>query len=247
VVRPSPTPRALRVRDATRDLHRFSNVLVVFPHPDDETVSCGGTIRRFADAGAKITLVLLTGGERGTRSGTLDPELMAVRRREAEAAARILGIADVIQEDFPDGQLVEHTPLTMTALASVIGRVEPDLIVTYDPAGLDGHPDHMACSQIVTAVARTHVPRVTLWYAALPAWITRAFFVLGQMRHDPDVEARRCAPTHRMPVRAAVPAKIRAWNVYASQRGNIRKGFGRLVPAWLAIRAWPFEYFAEPS
>ena len=50
-----------------RDVRRFKNVLVVFPHADDETVNCGGAIRRFSTAGATVTLLLLTGGERGNR------------------------------------------------------------------------------------------------------------------------------------------------------------------------------------
>src|SRR5262249_52507110 len=48
-----------------RDVRRFKNVLMVFPHADDETVNCGGAIRRFSTAGATVTLLLLTGGERG--------------------------------------------------------------------------------------------------------------------------------------------------------------------------------------
>lgn len=233
------------MRNATPDLQRFTRVLLIFPHADDETVSCGGTIRKLADAGASITLVLLTGGERGTPSGALDQELQALRRGEAQTAARILGIADIIQEEFPDGHVVEHRSQVTTLLAGVIGRIAPDLIVTYDRAGLDGHPDHVACSEIVTELARTQFPRVTIWYSVLPAWILTVLFVIGQLRPAPQVKARRSAPTHRVPIAATVSAKLQAWEVHASQLGNIGKGLGRLVPRRLALRAWPFEYFAQ--
>jgi LmbE family N-acetylglucosaminyl deacetylase len=233
------------LRNAVRDLQRFARVLVVFPHPDDETVSCGGTIRQLADAGASITLVLLTAGERGTRSGTLDPQLRARRRSEAESAARILGISDVVHEDFPDGYLAQHASQAMALLARIIARIEPDLILTYDRAGLDGHPDHVACSEIVTELERTRLSRGCVWYVAPPAWLVGALQGVGQMPRDRRIDAQRAVPTHRVSIRSVLSAKNRAWQAHQSQRGAIRKGLGRLVPAWLAITAWPFEYFAD--
>jgi LmbE family N-acetylglucosaminyl deacetylase len=194
-----------------------------------------------------ITLVLLTAGERGTPSGALDQELQVVRQGEARTAARILGISDVVQEAFPDGHVVEHRSQVTTSLAAVIGRFAPDLIVTYDRAGLDGHPDHLACSDIVTELARTRFPQVTLWYSVLPAWILTVLFVIGQLRPAAHVKALRSAPTHRVPIVATMSAKLQAWEVHASQLGSMGKGLGRLIPRWLALRAWPFEYFAEPS
>jgi LmbE family N-acetylglucosaminyl deacetylase len=233
------------MRNTAPDLQRFSRVLVVFPHPDDETVSCGGTIRRLADAGAQVTLMLLTGGERGTPSGALDQQLQAIRQDEAQRAARILGISEVVHEEFPDGHIVEHASQVSSSLAKVIARFAPDLIVTYDRAGLDGHPDHIACSDIVTELARTRFPRVTVWYSVLPTWILTIFFLIGQLRSAPHVKARRTAPTLRVPIAPSVSAKLRAWEVHASQLGRMGKGLGRVVPRWVVLRAWPFEYFAE--
>ena len=62
-----------------RDPRRFKNVLAVFPHADDETVHCGGSLARFAETGASVTLLLLTGGERGNPAGVIDPALAADR------------------------------------------------------------------------------------------------------------------------------------------------------------------------
>jgi len=239
-----PPPRALRVRNAAGDLRRFANVLVVFPHPDDETITCGGTIRRFADAGATVTLLLLTGGERGTPTGTLDAQLKTTRRGETDRAARILGITCVIHEDFGDGQLREQREQVMPALARTIARVHPDLILTYDLAGLDGHPDHAACSAMLTEL-KTQVPNARMWHVAPPARVLGALRLIGQMATDPTVDASRAVPTHRLFIGPAVVPKIRAWQAHRSQRRAIRKGPGRLVPTWLAVTGWPFEYFAE--
>lgn len=234
------------MRNAARDLRRFTNILVVFPHPDDETVTCGGVIRRFADAGARVTLLLLTGGERGTPTGAPDRALRTTRRGEADRAAHILGMTRVIHHDFGDGQLREQRGQVMGALARTISEIRPDLILTYDLAGLDGHPDHVACSAMLTEL-KTSVFNVPMWYVALPGWVLRGLRLIGQMARDPAVESRRAQPTHRLFIGTAVVPKMRAWQAHRSQSRAIRKGLSRLLPTWLASSVWPFEYFAEVS
>jgi LmbE family N-acetylglucosaminyl deacetylase len=234
------------VRNAARDLRRFTNILVVFPHPDDETVTCGGVIRRFADAGATVTLLLLTGGERGTPTGAPDNALRTTRRGEADDAAHVLGITHVIHQDFGDGQLLEQREQVLGALARTIAQVRPDLILTFDLAGLDGHPDHVACSAMLTEL-KTSVLNIPMWYVALPGWVLGVLRLIGQMAKDPGLDASRALPTHRLFIGAAVVPKMRAWQAHRSQRGAIRKGLSRLVPTWLAVTGWPFEYFAEVS
>src|SRR5512135_1815778 len=83
-------------------------ILVVFAHPDDESLACGGTIARLADAGARVILLCASRGEKGSVS---DPALVAggdlgsVRTRELREAAKILGIAEVLVFAHPDGDL----------------------------------------------------------------------------------------------------------------------------------------------
>ncbi|TMF57166.1 MAG: PIG-L family deacetylase [Chloroflexi bacterium] len=230
-----------------RDPRRFKNVLAVFPHADDETVHCGGSLARFAEAGARVTLLLLTGGERGNPEGTIDPALKAVRRRESEQAAAILGVARVIQEDLADGQLQRQTEAVASALSRRIAEVDPDLILSYDLAGFDGHEDHVVCSQALTELCRTQFPTVPLWYVALPARLLRLLVRVGQVADDSRVTQPRATPTHRLFIGSAIVPKIRAWSVYRSQRGSIGKGLGRLIPAWLPVSLLQFEYFADAS
>lgn len=245
LARTPPGAPPLSLRNAAGDLRRFTRVLAVFPHADDETITCGGAIRRFADAGAAVTLVILTAGERGSPTGVLDPTLKTVRRAEAEQAARSLGIARVIQEDFGDGRLAQRRPLVVPFLAATIAQVDPDLLLTHDLSGVYGHPDHVACAEMVTELRRTQFPQVALWYAALPGWGLRILHLVGQIRRDPLVDSRRAPPTHRLFIGSALRPKIDAWSAHRSQQAAIPKGFTRLVPSWLAAGIWPFEYFAE--
>src|SRR5947209_17845520 len=88
-----------------RDARQFRHVLVIFPHADDEAVTCGGSLHHFSAGGSIVTLVLLTKGERGTANATQNVSLKDVRTKEAQAVTGMLGVSRLIQEDFGDGAL----------------------------------------------------------------------------------------------------------------------------------------------
>ena len=228
-----------------RDIRPFKNVLVVFPHPDDETVTCGGTINRLSRAGSAVTVLLLTRGERGNPGGRLDPALAQIRDAEADRAADILGASRVVHEDFGDGRLSERRADVRMQIAALIEAIQPDLIITHDLAGLDGHPDHVACAELVTELRRVQFADISLWYVAQPGRLVRLLQAVGQLSTEPEVDGRRAVPTERVFIGAGVLAKIRAWYAYRSQRAFIAKGISRLLPIWLAVSMMQFEYFAK--
>src|SRR5690242_2385231 len=67
-----------------RDGRAFHRVLVIFPHADDEAVTCGGFLHRLSTSGCAVTLVILTKGERGTPDGIVNLSLKEVRTQEAQ-------------------------------------------------------------------------------------------------------------------------------------------------------------------
>jgi LmbE family N-acetylglucosaminyl deacetylase len=215
------------------------------PHADDETVTCGGTPHRLAASGALVTLVLLTGGERGNPAGAMQPELAHRRRAEAGRAARVLGISNVVHASFADAEVSQHVDELTAYLAAVIEQLRPDLLITYDLAGLDGHSDHVACANAVTAVRRTSFPDVALWYVTLPRRVLRLLRAVGQLVTSDAVEAHRASPTLRLFIGPSVAAKLRALRAYKSQRGAVGKGLGRFLPAALILSVLQHEYFAE--
>jgi LmbE family N-acetylglucosaminyl deacetylase len=150
-------------------------LLVVLAHPDDESLACGGTLARCADLGAAITLVCATRGEAGSLNPALDTdraELAALRTREVQAAAAVLGIARVAVLDVRDGMLpwVPAAPLE-AAIAAIYDEVRPDAVIGFGADGLYWHPDHIAIAARTAAVvaARAASHPTTHYEVTMPA------------------------------------------------------------------------------
>ena len=117
------------------------NVLVVSPHPDDESIGCGGAIAAHVDSGDQVTVLWLTSGEAG--AGTDDTDrATGLREGEALAAAAVLGISGQVFLGLPDGALDTAVPAAAGAVAGLIEDLHPGII--YAPHALENHPDHVA-------------------------------------------------------------------------------------------------------
>lgn len=126
-------------------------VLVVAPHPDDETIGCGGAVARHADRGDRVTVLVATSGE-ATRGAAATSAVQATRvgpAREAEcrAACDALAVGDPVFVRLPDGALADHVDALATAIA-VHGQ---GCAVAYAPSLLDPHRDHRAANTALAA------------------------------------------------------------------------------------------------
>ncbi len=123
-------------------------ILVVAPHPDDESIGCGGTIRLHFERGDRVAVVFLTSGELGLKHLPRE-EAWRVRECEAERASEILGIQALSFLRGPDWYLSERVEEAGAALVPVLQRESPEMI--YLPHPGEWHPDHNACLPIVLA------------------------------------------------------------------------------------------------
>ncbi len=132
------------------------NILVIAPHPDDESIGCGGTICLHADRGDHVAAMFLTSGEFAL--GDLPREkAWAIREAEAEESASILGITSVTFLRRPDHYLGDGIEEAATELRPLLERLQPQLI--YLPHAYEGHSDHRACQPIVqAALSSTLIP-----------------------------------------------------------------------------------------
>jgi LmbE family N-acetylglucosaminyl deacetylase len=131
-------------------------LMCVMAHPDDETFGTGGTLAKYGAEGVETYLVTATRGERGWFGDEKDypgPEALGqIREGELRAAAQVLGLREVSFLDYVDGDLDQADPAE--AIARIVGhlrRVRPHVVITFDPLGNYGHPDHIAISQLTAA------------------------------------------------------------------------------------------------
>lgn len=226
----------------TKHLPRFDRVLVAFPHADDEVFHAGGLMTRLHKTGGEVTYVILTKGERGTPDAHLDLKLKPIRTTEARIAAEVLGVTKLIQADFGDLELANKQQDLQTYLRQVVSQVRPSLIITYDEAGLYGHPDHIACSEVLTKLVREDFPRTHLWYPCFPRRLFRFIKLPEHMANDPTFKARRAVPTLKIFVGQSITTKIRAASCYKSQNSS-RIVPIPLLPLWFFYSMIMYEYF----
>jgi len=153
-------------------------LLAVFAHPDDESFRPGGSLALMAAKGVEIYLLTATRGEAGFKEENPiceRSELGEVREEELRCACKVLGIQPPIFLNYADGRL-RDAPLKqiITEIVGVIEDCKPQVILTYGPDGISGHPDHIAISHFTTeAFWRTDIPQ-KLYYMVVPKNLVEA-------------------------------------------------------------------------
>ncbi|MET9483874.1 N-acetyl-1-D-myo-inositol-2-amino-2-deoxy-alpha-D-glucopyranoside deacetylase [Streptomyces sp. NPDC006638] len=153
-------------------------LLLVHAHPDDESINNGATMARYAAEGARVTLVTCTLGEEGEvippalahLAADREDGLGAHRTGELAAAMKELGVTDhrflggpgrfrdsgmmgLPQNDREDAFWHAEPDTAAAHLVAVIREVRPQVLVTYDPDGGYGHPDHIQAHRVATRAA----------------------------------------------------------------------------------------------
>lgn len=143
----------------------MSAVLVLAPHPDDESLGCGGTIKLLTESGTPVDVLYVTRGELGleapeTATAAVRHRLAEVRSAEATAACRVLGVRAVDFLDGTDGRLAEQ-PHLATELRSRLrtGRYAR----TFCPGPQERHPDHLATYRLLQEALRDSVEPLQIW------------------------------------------------------------------------------------
>ncbi len=125
----------------------MSQILYVFPHPDDESFGPAPAMARQRREGHAAHVLTLTRGEATAQRhayGYSKREMGAVRYEEMRGVARALDLSSLAVLDFPDGALDEVDALRLhDTLCAHVRRVEPAVLVTYAVHGISGHPDHL--------------------------------------------------------------------------------------------------------
>lgn len=250
-------------------------LLVALAHPDDETFGTGGLMARAVDEGHRVVIVCATRGEAGEIAdpSLATPETLGeVREGELRSAARALGVEDVRflgfrdsgmagtpENGHPDALLNADPTAVVAGLVRMVRDVRPHVVVTFEPGGIYGHPDHVTISQRVTAAveAAAHGARFPeagpphvvgrLYYVAFPRSAIREFKRVAEqlgvssgiteaLDVDQAVDDADIAAT--IDVTPWVDRKKAAVAAHATQLGTLAK-----MPAEFADRMYEREWF----
>jgi len=126
-----------------------AQVMVVTPHPDDAEFGVAGTVARWTGEGKDVIYVVCTNGDKGTSDPHMKPnELARIREQEQLAAAKLLGVREVIFLRHPD-QTLEDTPEFRKEIVRLIRIYKPETVVTADPYRRSiWHRDHRITSRV---------------------------------------------------------------------------------------------------
>ena len=146
----------LRLAAPLPDLERLDRFLFIGPHPDDIEIGAGATAAKLAAAGKQVCFLICTDGRYGLSNapaGTAPEALVKIRREEALASAKRLGVTDVRFLDFEDGGFYDPEEM-LRAVAAVIGDVQPQAIFAPDPTvHSECHVDHLRVGGIARRLA----------------------------------------------------------------------------------------------
>ncbi|WP_372675300.1 PIG-L deacetylase family protein [Aquicoccus sp.] len=173
---------ARRAQDRTADLTR-RDCLILAPHPDDETLGCGGLVLLKRKAGMPVHVAVVTDGAAtgaaDAARGMSRDDIVSLRARETVAACSLLGVAwDHIRFlGFPDGALAAHGAALEAEIAALVDELSPSEIFVC--ASGDGHRDHVALARAVHGLhAEGRLGGATLW--EYPVW----FWDFGSWRPE---------------------------------------------------------------
>lgn len=218
-----------------------SSALVVAPHPDDETLGCGGAIALLRDHGCNVQVLVISDGTLSHPSSCKypAPKLRALRESETISALAVLGV-DATAVTFlrlPDGAIPTQEPEFSQAVASCsnyLTQVAPQLI--FLPLRYDPHSDHRASWKLIyTALANLNLSSRLIEY---PIWDWDE----TQRGNLPNL------PSWRLDISSVVELKQQAIALYRSQTTNLidddPEGFC-LTPEMLANFTRPWEVYME--
>ena len=202
-----------------------ARALAVYAHPDDPEVSCGGTLARWAAAGADVQVVVATSGDKGSSDPAVVPAELAARRAgEVAAAAGALGLSASHLLGHPDGEVDEAR--LRAELVALVRALRPEAVVCPDPTAVFfgssyfNHRDHRAVGWATLDAVAPAAASPHYYPGAGPPHQVRSLWLSGTLEPDAWVDI---GPT--------VDAKAEALLCHRSQLGEAGEWFRTVVLA----------------
>ncbi|MEM7033329.1 MAG: PIG-L deacetylase family protein [Chloroflexota bacterium] len=210
-------------------LTEFKQVLVFAAHPDDEVIGCGGTLRKLADLGAVITVVIATSGDTGVSPAFLHLEnIPETRQLESKKTKELLGIDRMIFLGHQTQQLA-NDQLTFHQCIRLVRQLRPDLVLTHHPN--DKHRDH----RVLADLTREAVWKA--WENVMPD--------LGERHRVTETWLYEITDTFATPdividIGASLKTKLAAMAVHVSQQ-EVMAGIAHYLKGLAQVRGFMLE------
>jgi len=153
------------------DENNLNQSAIVFsPHPDDETLGCGGTIIKKIRAGAEVKIVFMTDGRKSHRHIISENKLKSMRASEALAASKKLGVEEaVVFLAFEDGELSKNQNSAVHKVIKILSSQQPhEIFIPYYKEPLLWSTDHLATNRIVLAALQAYGRKAVIY--EYPIW-----------------------------------------------------------------------------
>lgn len=263
-------------------------LLGFFAHPDDESFGPGGTLARYAAEGADVHVIIATDGDAGSVEENHKRDngrtLAQERGEELAKAVIALGITSIWNlpyrdsgmrgspdNDNPRALIQQPVEMLTGELVDYIRRLRPQVILTHDPFGGYGHPDHIRCCEAMTAAFHVagqpsygqgagglapYAPQ-KLYYTAfdkrLLKWVVKVMQWTGKdpskIGRNQDIDLVEISgwetPVHaKINVAAYARQKDEASRAHASQYGG-GPAFLRILPGFIRRRITSHDSFTR--
>lgn len=210
-------------------------MLVIFPHPDDESVMAAGLMQQAIAKGIEVEVISLTAGEAGQiHCNGNGKSLKLMRIEEFSEAMSVLGVTRFGILDLPDGKLRESD-----RLENVLSKIKWEkygMVVSYDHSGISGHPDHISASLEI----KTQISKVTGDKRPLLLWVSMQGRAKEHMVHK-GVANYVIEPEYE--VRLGVKERLRKWRAIRAHRSQAL-GNHFPLPLLFLVMMFGSEYFS---
>lgn len=214
-----------------------AHIMVITPHPDDAEFGVAGTVYRWTGEGKHVVYVVCTNGDKGTTDPNIKPDQLArTREQEQLAAAKLLGVREVIFLRHPD-QTLEDTPEFRKELVRLIRMYKPETVATVDPyRRYIWHRDHRVTGQValdaIFPFARDALSFPDLLEEGLQPHKVREVLLWGAQE-----------PNHRTDISDTFDIKIAALRCHKSQMsGDSPRPWEERLREWAKMLARDQDY-----
>ena len=207
-------------------LKNIKKLIVFAAHPDDETIGCGGTIKKLSQNGCEVIVVFATSGNTGIdQSRSYEKNIKSIRLKEANSVAKILGIKKIISWKN-SSQKLQYNFKSLHSTIELIRKEKPDLIISH--SNIDKHNDHIVLNKIITQAClkagENLLPSLGLTYRVKNVWAFEVVDILSNVDYVVDISDQ-------------LKFKIDAINKYKSQH-KIVKGIKNFIEGISLVRGY---------